>query len=82
MFQSHFAALFFFGTPDALVELHPGSITLNECLEMYYPDAEGDDFWDLDNPYTETIPEGSRNSTMSRFAGRVLKRFGDTEEAY
>jgi putative DNA primase/helicase len=49
---------------------------------MYYPDAEGDDFWDLDNPYTETIPEGSRNSTMSRFAGRVLKRFGDTEEAY
>lgn len=76
------AAHFFFGTPDALVELHPGSITLNECLEMYYPDAEGDDFWDLDNPYTETIPEGSRNSTMSRFAGRVLKRFGDTDEAY
>ena len=76
------AAHFFFGTQDARVELYPGSITLNECLEMYYPDADSEAFWDLDNPYTETIPEGSRNSTMSRFAGRVLKRFGDTEEAY
>ena len=76
------AAHFFFGTPDAHVEFYPGTITLNECLEMYYPDTEDDSFWDLDNPYTDTIPEGSRNSTMSHFAGRVLKRFGDTDEAY
>ena len=76
------AAHFFFGTPDAHVEFYPGTITLNECLEMYYPDTEDDSFWDLDSPYTDTIPEGSRNSTMSHFAGRVLKRFGDTDEAY
>ena len=28
------------------------------------------------------IPEGSRNSTLSHFAGRVLKRYGNTDEAY
>ena len=26
--------------------------------------------------------EGSRNATMSRFAGRVIKKYGDTEKAY
>ena len=36
------AAHFFFGTPDAHVEFYPGTITLNECLEMYYPDTEDD----------------------------------------
>ena len=29
-----------------------------------------------------SIPEGSRNNTMSHFASRVLKRFGDTDKAY
>ena len=76
------AAHFFFGTHQAQVELYPGTITLNECMDMYYPDAGSEDFWNIENPYTQSIPEGSRNSTMSRFAGRVLKRFGDTEEAY
>lgn len=29
----------------------------------------------------EAIPEGKRNSTLSLFAGKVLKRFGDTPKA-
>lgn len=28
------------------------------------------------------IPQGQRNNTMSRFAGRVVKRYGATEKAY
>lgn len=28
------------------------------------------------------IPEGSRNATMSRFAGIVIKKYGDTAKAY
>ena len=28
------------------------------------------------------IPRGQRNNTMSRFAGRVIKRYGATEKAY
>lgn len=29
-----------------------------------------------------TIPEGSRNATMSRFAGKVIKKYGDGDTAY
>ena len=42
---------------------------------------EGDvtiDFWFKDR----TIPEGSRNNTLSQFAGRVLKRYGISEKAH
>ena len=77
------AARFFFGTENPEVEFYPGTITLNECLDLYYPDepdhAEG---WDDEHAFSGVIPEGNRNATMSRFAGRVLKRLGDTDEAY
>lgn len=29
-----------------------------------------------------SIPQGQRNNTMSRFAGRIVKRYGDSERAY
>ena len=70
------AARFFFGTTNTEVELYEGNINLTEFLE--------DDF-DADMPghgIPSVIPEGSRNATMSRFAGRVIKKYGDTEEAY
>lgn len=76
------AARFFYGTETPQVEFCAGSITLNECLELYYPEAAEDAFWDLNSTHAPTIPEGRRNSTLSHFAGRVLKRYGDTEEAY
>lgn len=76
------AARFFYGTETPQAEFCAGSITLNECLELYYPEAAEDAFWDLDSAHATTIPEGHRNSTLSHFAGRVLKRYGDTEEAY
>jgi hypothetical protein len=31
--------------------------------------------------FDEVIPEGQRNSTMSHIAGRIIKRYGDTNEA-
>ena len=31
---------------------------------------------------TQVIPEGSRNATMSRFAGRVIKKYGDNDTAF
>ena len=70
------AARFFFGTPNPEVELYEGDINLTAFFE--------DDFdADMPNRATPTvIPEGSRNATMSRFAGRVIKKYGDTEEAY
>ena len=71
------AARFFFGTNNAEVEIFPGSMNLTEFLEA--------DEFDADMPghgAPHVIPEGSRNATMSRFAGRVIKKYGDTDEAY
>lgn len=73
------AARFFFGTTAAEVALYPGRMNLTDFLEE-------DDF-DTELPdggfgQSTVIPEGSRNATMSRFAGRVIKKYGDTDEAY
>ena len=77
------AARFFFGTRNPKVAFYPGTITLNECLDLYYPeDSDLADHWDDENSFNSVIPEGSRNATLSHFAGRVLKRYGDTAEAY
>ena len=72
------AALFFFGTAAAEVALYPGRMNLTEFLnedlfDEYLPQGKFD---------TSVIPEGSRNATMSRFAGRVIKKYGATAKAY
>lgn len=81
------AAHFFFGTPDAQVEFYPGTCTLNECLAQCYPDEDLHDDGgteargDATDVPRDAIPEGQRNSTLSRYAARVLKRYGDSEQA-
>ena len=72
------AARFFFGTAAAEVALYPGRMNLTEfpnedLFDEYLPQGDFDH---------SIIPEGSRNATMSRFAGRVIKKYGDTEKAY
>lgn len=75
------AARFFFGTKEPLVEIIPGTKNLSEFLEDQALDST--DAWaDAQLSQTLTIPEGSRNATMSVFAAKVLKRLGDTEEAH
>ncbi len=72
------SARFFFGTPDPEVELYPGTVKLDEYLAAEEFDANM-------TPGTygdQAIPEGRRNATMSRFAGKVVKRYGPTEEAF
>ena len=72
------AARFYFGTPSPQVDIFDGSMTLTEFL--------AEDFLAADIPdnsgSTQVISEGSRNATMSRFAGRILKKYGDSEEAF
>lgn len=66
------AARFFFGTQNPEAEMFDGPLTLNTFF--------ADDFFD--SAFRETaIPEGSRNATLSHYAGRILKRYGNTEEA-
>lgn len=72
------AARFFFGTAAAEVALYPARINLTEFLDEdlfdeYLSDGQYDN---------STIPEGSRNATLSRFAGRVIKKYGDSDKAY
>lgn len=72
------AARFFFGTAAANVALYPGRMNLTGFLN--------EDLFDEDLPQGDfdhsVIPEGSRNATMSRFAGRVIKKYGDSDKAY
>jgi hypothetical protein len=69
------AARFFFGTKDPKVEFFDGSLTILDFLG-------GTAFEDLAMPVGATIPEGHRNSRLSHFAGRILKRLGNTQEAH
>ncbi len=73
------AARFFFGTNEPRVEIFPGNMNLTEFLES---EDEFDEGMPGDNQNPSVIPEGSRNATMSRFAGRVIKKYGDSEEAF
>lgn len=66
------AARFFFGTSSPKVMIIHGTTNLTEFLEQEEFDAHFD----------EVIKDGTRNSTLSKFAGRILIKLGDTEEAY
>lgn len=66
------AARFLYGNPDTSVTYHPGELLIDDLLI--------DKFAEFDAASGQ-IPEGSRNSTLSRFAGRILKRLGATVEA-
>ena len=67
------SARFLFGVKNAAVEVYDGEITIDEFL--------ADSFAEWDAAQGQ-IPEGSRNNTMSHYAGRVIKRLGNTEEAH
>lgn len=72
------AARFFFGTQKPQVEIFDGPMTLSSFLADDDLDAglDSGSYGDI------VIPEGSRNATLSHYAGRILKRFGNTEEAH
>ena len=67
------SARFLFGVKNAVVEVYDGEITIDEFL------ADSFAGWDAAQGQ---IPEGSRNKTMSHYAGRIIKRLGNTEEAH
>lgn len=66
-------ARFLYGNGANKVFWHEGSLTIDEFLGEQ-------DFESLDDG-GHVIAEGSRNSTMSHIAGRIIKRYGATDEA-
>ena len=78
------AARFFFGVacePDDIT-WHEGFLSIDETLdESDYLEDEVDK-QEQQMQAGGPILEGSRNNTMSRFAGRVLKKYGVSDKAY
>ena len=68
------SARLLFGVPIPQVEIYNGDMSVVDFL-----DNEDFEQWDNDSA---SVPEGSRNSTMSHYAGRIIKRLGNTDEAY
>ena len=62
------AARFLFGVDDPKVEFYEGNTPLNVFMARL-------------NTLPEVIPIGQRNGTLSQYAAKVLKRYGDTEHA-
>ena len=77
------AGRFFFGNPDTEVYTFPGHRSLTAFIEDL---EEQENVVTLEDAVSAvqigSIPEGSRNSTVSHAAGKILKRWGDTSEAY
>lgn len=67
------AARFIYGNPAAEVTWVDGALSITDFLDA-------DAFAALEMA-TGEIREGARNATMSAFAGRVIVRFGNTEQA-
>ena len=60
------AARFIYGADSEEVLWHDGEVMVDEWL----------------SPKEASIPQGQRNSTMSRFAGKVVTRYGATDRAH
>lgn len=68
------AARFIYGCSAGGVVWHEGSRTVRDFLsEKAFSDYDRE---------SEQITEGSRNKSMSHIAGRLVKRFGNTEKAH
>ena len=68
------SARLLFGTDNPEVEIYDGDKLITDYLDEVA-------FTNWDNAL-DMVPEGKRNSTMSHIAGKLVKRYGNTEEAY
>ena len=70
------AARFIYGNSNAEVLWVEGIFNIDDFLDT----QDEQDFSDFDES-TRVITEGSRNNIMSRYAGKVIMRFGNTDKA-
>ena len=71
------AGRFIYGTPNPQVTAYEG----DQLLDAWLDAADEQDVFAAFDVSTLVIGEGSRNATLSRFAGRVLIRYGQTDQA-
>lgn len=71
------AGRFIYGTPNPQVTVHVG----DQLLDAWLDAADEIDVFSAFDQSTLVIGKGSRNATLSCFAGRVLIRYGETDQA-
>lgn len=71
------AGRFIYGNPAVEVAVFEGV----QLLDAWLTAADEQDMFAVFDASTQAIGEGSRNATLSRFAGRVLIRYGNTTQA-
>lgn len=73
------AARFFFGVENPKVEFYNGDVCLSDFMKSIEitPNTKDESSPDLDLQ-PNFIPSGTRNTSMHKFACRVLVRYGDT----
>ena len=76
------AARFLYGSDSGEVIWHEGWMTIDEEISPDYSDEDSDTVDGQKGNSSGLILQGSRNNTMSRFASRILKRYGNTEKAH
>ena len=73
-------ARFFFGVEQPQVEFVEGSVSLLDFMDSMEKNHQSEQ--DTGKASSKTIPEGVRNTTMSKYASKVIKRWGNTGKAY
>ena len=74
------AARFLFGADADEVVWHEGWMLITDDLVIEESPEEDEEF--NDGVVSGPITKGSRNNTLSRFAGRVLKKYGECDKAH
>ena len=74
------AARFLFGATTDEVVWHEGWMLITDDIVIEDTSADDEDF--DDGVVSGPITKGSRNNTLSRFAGRVLKKYGECDKAH
>lgn len=72
------AARFFYGTENPKVIIYEGALLIDEYLDG----ADFEEYCHTQDEMRSQIHEGNRNATLSHYAGCVLKRLGNTDEAH
>lgn len=74
------AARFLFGATTDEIVWHEGWMLITDDIDIEDTSADDEEFdsGSIHGPITE----GSRNNTLSRFAGKVLKRYGECDKAH
>lgn len=73
------AARFLFGASNSDIVWHEGWMSIMDDIET---DEEPDDGDFDDGTFSGSITQGSRNKTLSLFAGQMVKKYGDSEKAH